>query len=43
MVNAVMGAAVVGPGDIDGLQEDLLEACRTIMIKVPEKVKLKNG
>ncbi len=42
MVNSAIGGAVVGPGDIDGLQDELLEACRAIVFTVPEKVKIKN-
>ncbi len=30
MVNAALGGAVVGPGEVDELQEELVEACRAI-------------
>jgi hypothetical protein len=35
-VNKALGGAVVGPGDIDDLQDDLLDICRMIVIDVPE-------
>jgi len=43
IVNAAMGDTVVGPGDVYKLQEEVLEACRIIMIKVPEKKRLRNA
>ena len=43
MVNAAIGGAVVGPGDIDGLQDEFLQACHAIVFTVSEKIKLKQG
>ena len=43
MVNTALGGAVVGPGDVDGLQDEFLDACRAIVFTVPEKVQLKRG
>jgi len=43
MVNAALGGLAVGPGDVGGLQEELIEACRAVVFTVPQKVKLKNG
>ncbi len=42
MVNSAIGGAVVGPGDIDGLQDELLDACYALVFTVPDKVRLKN-
>lgn len=35
-VNMALGGAVVGPGDVDKLQDDLLEACDALTVKVPQ-------
>ena len=43
MVNTALGGAVVGPGDIDGLQDELLAACHAIVFTIAEKIKLKSG
>jgi hypothetical protein len=43
MVNTALGGLAVGPGDIDGLQEELLMACHAVVFTVPEKVHLKRG
>ena len=43
MVNQALGGAVVGPGDIDNLQDEFLDACHAIVFTVPEKAKTING
>jgi hypothetical protein len=43
MVNTALGGLAVGPGDIDGLQEELLMACYSVVFTVPDKLKLKRG
>ena len=35
VVNIAMGGAVIGPGDIDDLQDELIDACKTIVQEVP--------
>lgn len=35
-INEALGGAVVGPGDIDGLQDDVIEACYALVHKVRE-------
>ena len=35
MVNQALGGAFVGPGDIDELQDELIDACRVIVQEVP--------
>lgn len=41
MVNRALGGAVVGPGDIYLLQDDLIEACYALMVKAPQYSKPK--
>mgnify|MGYP006961795667 CR=1 FL=1 len=36
VVNHAMGGAVVGPGDVDGLQEDFIDGCNTLVNEVPK-------
>jgi hypothetical protein len=43
MVNAALGGLAVGPGDIDGLQDEFLQACHAIVFTVPDKARLKQG
>lgn len=42
MVNTALGGLAVGPGDIDGLQDEFLQACHAIVFTVPDKVRIKN-
>jgi hypothetical protein len=42
-VNMALGGAVVGPGDVDKLQDDLLLACDALTVKVPEYERPKGG
>ena len=43
MVNRAMGGAVIGPGDLDKLQDDVIEACYALAVKVPQYSKPKGG
>jgi len=43
MVNSALGGLAVGPGDIDGLQEELLLACHAVVFTYPEKMRIKNA
>jgi hypothetical protein len=45
-VNHALGGAVVGPGDVNDLQDDFIDTCRTIVIDAPvlrEKARPKDG
>ena len=37
MVNTALGGAVVGPGDVNTLQDDFIEACRAIVFPLKMK------
>ena len=43
MVNRAMGGAVIGPGDLDKLQDEVIEACYALAVKVPQYGKPKGG
>jgi hypothetical protein len=38
-VNRVLGGAFVGPGEVDGLPDDFLDACEALAVDVPRMAK----
>ena len=42
-INHALGGAVVGPGDIDSLQDDFIDACNAIELDLPAQQRRLNG